>query len=389
MAEDGSKASVHNDRPRAQRACRELEQRFGLRRLEARTRQAGSRGLKHGELAADRRRGRQLGDRGEHPERSSRQTLERIVRACATASHGESEFIQRLRDEGIRYRPRYAEGGIEVVVGYSVRLPGADEGPRRSVWYGGGRLARDLTLPALRRGWGQGEDARWRAVAEWGSPMSAKRRTAAERQAELEQRGLMWHRCTMELERVRQQLRAAGSDPGAIAHAAREGAGVLAAWSLALEGERPGPLARAARQLARSGELPAHTPLPPKALSRASGLALFMLAGKPDTPVGWMIVAREIALLATELGRVHRARGELDRAQQIETELGAELAEIDAALERERPQGGEGLDAEAQAAKRAREPLPPPARDLGRQGAEETDDAKRLINPLRGRRRGR
>ena len=114
-----------------------------------------------------------------------------------------------------------------------------------------------------------------------------------------------------------------------------------------------------------------------------------MLAGKPDTPVGWMIVAREIALLATELGRVHRARGELDRAQQIETELGAELAEIDAALERERPQGGEGLDAEAQAAKRAREPLPPPARDLGRQGAEETDDAKRLINPLRGRRRGR
>ena len=67
VAENGSKASVHNDRPRAQRACRELEQTFGLRRLEARTRQAGSRGLKHGELAADRRRGRQLGERGSIP----------------------------------------------------------------------------------------------------------------------------------------------------------------------------------------------------------------------------------------------------------------------------------------------------------------------------------
>ena len=111
VAEDGSKASVHNDRPRAQKACRELEQRFGLRRLEARTREAGSRGLKHGEIAADRRRGRQPGERGEHPERSSRQTLERIVRACATASRDESEFIRGLRDEGIRYRPRYAEGG--------------------------------------------------------------------------------------------------------------------------------------------------------------------------------------------------------------------------------------------------------------------------------------
>ena len=134
VSENGSKASVHNDRPRAQQACRELEQRFGLRRLEARSRQAGSRGLKHGELVGDRRRGRQLGDRGEHSEHSSRQTLERIVRASATASHDETEFIHRLRDEGIRCRPRYAEGGTDVVVGYSVRLPGADEGPRRSVW---------------------------------------------------------------------------------------------------------------------------------------------------------------------------------------------------------------------------------------------------------------
>jgi hypothetical protein len=391
VAEDGSKARVHNDRPRAQKACRELEQRFGLRRLEARTREAGSRGLKHGELAADRRRGRQLGDHGEHPEHSSRQTLERIVRACATASRDESEFICRLGDEGVRYRPRYAEGGSDVVVGYSVRLPGADGGLRRTVWYGGGRLARDLTLPGLRRSWGQDEDARQRAVAKWKTTMSTSPRSPAERQVELEQRALIWHRCTAELERVRQQLRAASNDPAAIAHAAREGAGVLAAWSLALEGEHPGALARAARELARSAELPAYTPALAKSPSRASGLALLMLAaGKPDSAVGWTIVAREIALLATELGRVHRARGERDRAQQIETELGAELAQIEPALNRERPRTGGDLDAEAQAAKRAREPLSPPARDPGRQGAEETDDVKRLINPLRPRRgRGR
>ena len=387
VAEDGSKASVHNDRPRAQRACRELEQSFGLRRLEARTRQAGSRGLKHGELAADRRRGRGVGDRGERAEWSSRQTLEQIVRACATASRDESEFIGRLRDEGIRCRPRYAEGGTDVVVGYSVRLPGADHGPQRSVWYGGGRLARDLTLPALRRSWRRDEQARQRAVAEWKSTTPATPRSAADRQAELEQRALMWHRCTMELGRVRQQLRAAGSDRASIAHAAREGAGVLAAWSLAFEGQQPGALARAARQLARSAELPAHTSMPHKSLSRASGLALFMLAaGKPDTPVGWMIVAREIALLASELGRVHRARGELDRAQQIETELGAGLAQTEASLEREQPHIGESLDAEAQAANRAREPLPPPAPNPGRQGAGETEDVKRVLGPLQRRR---
>jgi hypothetical protein len=388
VAEDGSKASVHNDRPRAQKACRALEQQFGLRGLEARTREAGSRGIKHGELAADRRRGRQLGDRGEHPERSSRQTLERIVRACATASRDESEFIRRLRDEGIRLRPRYAEGGKEQVVGYSVKLPGREYGPQRSIWYGGGPLARDLTLPALRRGWRQDDAAQRRAVREWDSSTPAEPRSPAERQAGLEERGLMWHRCTTELERVRQQLRAAGNEPAAIAHAAREGAGVLAAWSLALEGDEPGPLARAARQLARSAELPAHTSTPPKSLSRASGLALFMLAaGKPDSTVGWLIVSREIGLLAGELGRVHRARGELERAQEVETELGAQLAEIEAALERERPGAGQVLDAEAQAAKRAREPLPPPARDPTREGAGEVEDVERLINPLRGPRR--
>jgi hypothetical protein len=391
VAEDGSKASVHNDRPRAQKACRELEQRFGLRRLEARTREAGSRGLKHGELAADRRRGRQLGERGEHPERSSRQTLERIVRACAAASRDESEFVRRLGDEGIRYRARYAEGGTDVVVGYSVRLPGAADGPRRSVWYGGGRLARDLTLPALRRSWGQDEDARRRAVAEWKTSTSTSPRSPAERQAELEQRALIWHRCTAELERVRQQLRAAGNDPAALAHAAGEGAGVLAAWSLALEGEHPGALARGARQLARSAELPAYTTTPPRQLARASGLALFMLAAaKPDSPVGWTIVAREIALLATELGRVHRARGELDRAQQIETEVRAELAHIEASLERDQPEAGVELGPEAQAAKRAREPLPPPARDAGRHGADDAEHVKRVLGPLqRPQRRGR
>ena len=111
-----------------------------------------------------------------------------------------------------------------------------------------------------------------------------------------------------------------------------------------------------------------------------------LAAGKPDSAVGWLIVSREIALLVGELGRVHRARGELDRAEQIESELGAELAEVEVMLERERPRADEVLDAEAQAANRAREPLPPPARDPARERKAETEDIKRLINPLRGRR---
>ena len=108
-----------------------------------------------------------------------------------------------------------------------------------------------------------------------------------------------------------------------------------------------------------------------------------LAAGKPDSAVGWLIVA----LLADELGRVHRDRGELERAQQIERELGDELAQIEATLERERPRPGEVLDAEAQVAQRIREPLPPPVPDPARERAGETEDVKRRINPLHGRRR--
>ncbi len=106
VAEDGSKANIHDDRPRAQHACRKLEQQFGLRSLEARAHGLGSRALKHGEIAADRRRGRGVGKRGEHEERSTRRRLERIVRGRAGGSQNESEFVTRLREHGLQVRPR-------------------------------------------------------------------------------------------------------------------------------------------------------------------------------------------------------------------------------------------------------------------------------------------
>ena len=105
--------------PRSGRAS--LEERFGLRRLEARARGTGSRGVRAGERMADARRHRDHGADGHAPERGSRQTLERIVRACATASRNETEFVRALREQNVRVRPRYAEGGRTAVVGYSVR----------------------------------------------------------------------------------------------------------------------------------------------------------------------------------------------------------------------------------------------------------------------------
>jgi hypothetical protein len=96
--------------------------------------------------------------------------------------------VRALREHQVGVRPRYGEGGRTTVVGYSVRLPGPDTGPDRVVWFGGGRLARDLTLPALRAGWQQDAVEQAAAVREWSSSSSASR-SARERRVAVADRG--------------------------------------------------------------------------------------------------------------------------------------------------------------------------------------------------------
>ncbi len=115
---------------------------------------------------------------------------------------------------------------------------------------------------------------------------------------------------------------------------------------------------------------------------------MFMLAaGRPDSPVGWLLVCRELGLLAGEIGRVHRARGELDRAREIETDLHDELKRIRSRIEAGRPESVE-LDAETEAAKQATEPLGSATRHAPERGSEreDVDAVKRLIDPTRRRR---
>ena len=214
VAEDGSKASVHYDQPRAQNAARSLEQWFGLRRLEARARETGSRGVRAGERMADAHRDRDHGTHGRAPERGSRQTLERIVRACAAASQNESEFVRALREHRVRVRPRYAQGARSSVVGYSVALPGPASGSHRAIWFGGGRLARDLTLPSVREGWQQSAGEQENAVKEWSRWTSSAPRTRDERRAELEHRAVRWHQCVSDVEPLATPTAPRGRRPG-------------------------------------------------------------------------------------------------------------------------------------------------------------------------------
>jgi len=91
--------------------------------------------------------------------------LERRVRAAASAAVDESDFLHHLREQEVVVRPRFATGDRATVVGMSVALSTGDG--QTLIWHGGGRLAKDLTLPAIRTQWDQATEQQSAAVEVW------------------------------------------------------------------------------------------------------------------------------------------------------------------------------------------------------------------------------
>jgi hypothetical protein len=323
VREDGTKASVWNDRPRAQTLAGELERTYGLKVLENRGVGRGDRGLKPAELEKTKRSG---------AAEPSRLTLARTVRGCSAAAGDEAEFVRRLRRAGLLVRPRYAAGRDDVVAGFSVAQRPPDGQP--VIWYGGGHLARDLTLPRLRADWADTPDSASAAVAEWNAGRRNQRPAAAGRET-TEPDPQLWERYTAEVTALREQLRSVPVEDGATwAHVARETAGAFAAWSLRVE-PTPGPLAATADALARSAQLRAHQVQPRRAgLPSARGAALLLasVAHGGTGTVAQAVLLRQLANTAKALHDAHAATGQADRAAEIAATVRAQLATVTAAL---------------------------------------------------------
>jgi hypothetical protein len=325
IAEDGRRWNEHNDRVRAQNAAAELEREFGLRITEGRARGAGQRGYKQGELEADKRRGREgvgawevqddgqrrIGSESRSPAASSRQTLERIVRACATAAVDEPDFLARLREEGVVALARYAKGSETEIVGYAVALRTANGEALEPI--GGGRLARDLTLPRLRQMW---PEVAADVIADaWRNPSKRTRQPPGP---------ALQERCVEELDALREQLRDVDPrDRVTWAHVARDAAGILSAWSLRTE-PQPGALAAAARSLAGTAAI-----RQPRGDRRrwhgapARHTAQLVLgSGRARTSVG---LVRKVVFLSEQLGEMHAAANEAQRAFELEIAAARQL----------------------------------------------------------------
>ncbi len=90
---------------------------------------------------------------------AARAVLRNLVTGAASQVPDEARFFNRLREAGVQVRLRFSDANPGQVTGYSVTLPGHAGHDGAVLWYGGGRLAADLTLPRLRDRWSQPRNA--------------------------------------------------------------------------------------------------------------------------------------------------------------------------------------------------------------------------------------
>jgi hypothetical protein len=306
VREDGTRWSQHKDFKRAQDACAELEVKHALRVVRG----------AHAE-------------RGYHPKESERAAamgspeldrdrLQRAVRAASTASLDEAEFVRRLRRSGVLVRPRFATGTKDQIVGYSVALKPAIRG-ERAVWFGGGRLAKDLTLPKLREGWNVSLETTATALSEWQAAADGKRIAMQGREAH-EPTAEEWAKHTAEVGALYERMKSIPLDDERLwAHVARETAGAFAAWSLRTESV-PGPLADAAKALARTAQLRRfpprveHAPMPS---AKGAGMLLMQTAVGPSTAAGHALLLAQLRNTMRAIHDMHQAAGSLRDAERV------------------------------------------------------------------------
>jgi hypothetical protein len=288
--QDGTRPRLWNDYYRIGEACRIAEARFGLRRTAPRDRTAAQRPTR-AESEKARRRGM-----SEPP----RVTLRRAVATAAAASYSEQQFFARLDTAGISVRKRFSTRNPGEVTGYAVALPADTTRAGGPVWYGGGKLAPDLTLPKLRHRWAPASAA-----------STAQTFTAADRSA-------IYQHAARTARNAAQQIRdLAATDPGTAADAAWAAADTLHAAASALGNPELRRAADAYDRAARCayGRLPRPTPAGNRLRTAARILsAAAIVTG--DSLIAQLRLILQLAALA-------EAVIELRAAQQHAAQLGA------------------------------------------------------------------
>jgi len=356
VREDGRGIYLNKDKLALREVAKEMAARFGL---EVRTREpgAGQRDLSRPELAAiqdleqeqavDTVKAATNEGGAQQPDRTGaadavepvapvevpRRRLERTVRAAATAASTEAQWLARLGELGVAVEPRWARGG-DRVVGYRVALadPPSEQAGSKAVWFGGGKLAHDLTLPALRAGWTRDADpaTAWRrgstaapAPAEAGHDAAAEP-TSIRPAPEQVSRDFAAAATTLRGAVMTTRLVGGGGDTAEVVRAARDTGGLLAAIAEHAPPADRRRLVQASAHLARAGQVEhgqargARSPLSPGFAQVAATVLTAAAGGTASTAVLLAQVARLTRTVAELHAVQHRIAAARDTARAAE-----------------------------------------------------------------------
>ncbi|WP_371639891.1 relaxase/mobilization nuclease domain-containing protein [Streptomyces virginiae] len=136
---DGRRPRTHRDGQRAQAECRKIEAEFGLRRLKS-----GDLTAPRTPTGAERAKAERQGQTV-----TARQWLREQAYAVAAAVRTEVDYFTVLQSLGIKVKTRLGPETGDVI-GYSLAAPGDTNAAGEPVWYGGSKLAPDLSINRLR-----------------------------------------------------------------------------------------------------------------------------------------------------------------------------------------------------------------------------------------------
>jgi hypothetical protein len=336
VRQDGRRVFPHHDFYRAREASLAVERTYGLASTSAVDRTATPETTRaeqrkhHSAVQAAARTGRPP------LPGPDREVLRARVRAALAGSQDWEEFADRLRRSGVLVRERYSTRNPGELTGYAVGLPGTgihDVPGRQTVWFGGGKLAPDLSLPQLRARWdsdagaspgqagstlGAGPAARPRPA----KPMGASSRPAADL-TELERRRL-WVGAQNAVHRAEADIRHASRHPcdtaaQATAQAAAASAvEVLGALGWLVERKRGGPLHAAAEDYSRAARDLHRRSVPATPQSRSTRTAAGTLLGarliKQSETRQLLSLLDQLTALTETLARLRETQGRAAQA---------------------------------------------------------------------------
>lgn len=329
VREDGTRVPDLGDFVSAQKACADLEKKYGLVRVEGRESGETSRGYSKAEAQIAKR----LGYSTPAPiELATR------VRAAAAASVSEAEWVRRMRTAGLAVRPRFAPGTTDVVKGYSVALksslPSTVKRPPLT-YYGGGTLGKDLDIDSVRGLWPEPTiEQATAASAEWQAAFRGKPPVERNGRETIELRAGAAAKAAEQMAAFNDHLsRLDRADRAAWAGAASDASSALSAWARQ-DREHRDELTEAARVLARSASTPRGVkPVHTKGPSPRGAALLFAQSEalrKGDRKVATAILTRQLIKTAEALRDYQMSRTRVREAVAIQEQVVARLQAIPA-----------------------------------------------------------